>query len=247
MLLGVATSWRTIGRGPLARVSAAAEGSPVQGRYAWTLPSRSILVPVITVGLTGGIGSGKSEVARLLAQHGAVVVDYDALARQAVVPGSPGLAAVVAEFGPEVLRDEGSLDRSRLAAMVFANPARRVALEAIVHPYVRWRSAELARAAPPCSVIVHDVPLLLETSRTMDFDVILVVDAAPEVQLARLTGVRGMSAPEALARMANRASRKERLVAADIVVPNDGGLAQLSRRVDRVWKRLLDLDNAAVR
>ncbi len=147
---------------------------------------------MITVGLTGGIGSGKSEVARLLAAHGAVVVDADALAREAVAPGTPGLAAVVAEFGPEVLAADGSLDRAALGRVVFGDDTRLAALEAIVHPYVGRRSAELMAAAAPGSVVVYDVPLLVEKGLQDGYDVVVVVDAADDVRLHRLVDRRGM-------------------------------------------------------
>ena len=190
---------------------------------------------MITVGLTGGIGSGKSEVARLLAAHGAVVVDADALAREAVEPGTPGLAAVVAEFGPEVLAADGSLDRAALGRVVFGDDARRAALEAIVHPYVGRRSAELMAAAAPGSVVVYDVPLLVEKGLQDGYDVVVVVDAADDVRLHRLVDQRGMPAEDAQARMATQASRTQRLAVADEVVANDAGLDALAERVDDLW------------
>lgn len=193
---------------------------------------------MVTVGLTGGIGSGKSEVARLLAEHGAVVVDADALAREAVEPGTPGLAAVVAEFGDEVLAADGSLDRARLGRLVFADEARRAALEAIVHPYVGRRSAELMATAGPDAVVVYDVPLLVEKHLQDGFDVVVVVDAADETRLHRLVGLRGMAEADARARMAAQAPREERLAVADLVVGNDGDLAGLAARVAEVWAAL---------
>ena len=193
----------------------------------------------MNVGLTGGIASGKSEVARLLAEHGAVVVDSDLLAREAVLPGSPGLAAVVAEFGTAVVAEDGSLDRPALARMVFADPRRRAALEAIVHPYVRRRSAEIAAAAEPGSVVVHDVPLLVETGLQDRYDVVVVVDADQEAQVRRLTTVRGMSPDDALARISAQADRDTRLAVADIVVPNDGDLDSLREAVTALWQELV--------
>lgn len=193
---------------------------------------------MITVGLTGGIGSGKSEVARLLAEHGAVVVDADALAREAVEPGTPGLAAVVAEFGTEVLAEDGSLDRARLGGIVFADPARREALEAIVHPYVGRRSAELMAAAPPDAVVVYDVPLLVEKSLQGHYDVVVVVDVDEETQIRRLLAAREMTETEVRARITAQASRAERLAVADVVVDNEGDLDSLRARVDEVWKEL---------
>lgn len=190
---------------------------------------------MITVGLTGGIGSGKSEVARLLAAHGAVVVDADALAREAVAPGTPGLAAVVAEFGPEVLAADGSLDRAALGRVVFGDDARRAALEKIVHPYVGRRSAELMAAAAPGSVVVYDVPLLVEKGLQDGYDVVVVVDAADDVRLRRLVEVRGMSEIDARARMTSQAGRDARLSVADLVIANNGSLDDLHDEVDRIW------------
>jgi dephospho-CoA kinase len=195
---------------------------------------------VIRVGLTGGIGSGKSEVARLLAAHGAVVVDADALAREAVAPGTPGLQAVVAEFGSEVLAPDGTLDRARLGQVVFADEARRRALEAIVHPYVRRRSAELMAAAAPDAIVVYDVPLLVEKHLQDGYDVVVVVDASDEARLRRLVDLRGMAEGDARARMSAQAPRTERLAVADHVVENDGDLDALGGRVDRLWRRLTD-------
>lgn len=193
---------------------------------------------MITVGLTGGIGSGKSEVARLFAERGAVVVDADALAREAVEPGTPGLAAVVAEFGTEVLAEDGTLDRARLGGIVFADPVRREALEAIVHPYVGRRSAELMAAAPPDAVVVYDVPLLVEKSLQGHYDVVVVVDVDEETQVRRLLAEREMTEAEARARIAAQASRAERLAVADVVVDNQGDLDSLRARVAEVWKEL---------
>lgn len=192
----------------------------------------------MNVGLTGGIGSGKSEVSRLLAGHGALVVDSDVLAREAVAPGSPGLAAVVAEFGDAVLGPDGSLDRQALSRVVFADPARRAALEGIVHPYVRRRSAEIAGATAPGTVVVHDVPLLVEAGLADRYDLVVVVDVREETQVGRLTALRGMSVQEARARLAAQASRAARLAAADLVVDNDGSLEELRRRVDALWAEL---------
>ena len=150
---------------------------------------------MIKVGLTGGIGSGKSEVARLLAGHGAVVVDADALAREAVAPGTEGLARVVAEFGTEVLDADGALDRSKLAQIVFADADRLAALNAIVHPYVGRRSAEIMTAAPAEAVVVYDVPLLVENNLAEQYDVVVVVDASLETQVDRLTRSGGCPSP----------------------------------------------------
>ncbi|WP_190132438.1 dephospho-CoA kinase [Streptomyces mashuensis] len=195
---------------------------------------------MLKVGLTGGIGAGKSEVSRLLASHGAVIIDSDRIAREVVEPGTPGLAAVVAEFGPGVLAADGSLDRPRLGAVVFADKERLAALNAIVHPLVRQRSAELeaAASADAAAVVVHDVPLLVENGLMPLYDVVVVVDAPDATRLSRLTEVRGMTPEEARARMAAQAGREQRLAAADVVIDNDGSLADLERRVDEVWADL---------
>lgn len=190
------------------------------------------------VGLTGGIGSGKSEVARLLAEHGAVVVDADALAREALAPGTEGLAAVVAEFGEDVLAEDGTLDRPRLGRTVFADPDRLAALNAIVHPYVARRSAEIMAAAPQGSIVVYDVPLLVENGLQDQYDVVVVVDVEPETQLRRLVETRGMTEEDARARIAAQASRDQRLAAADVVMANDGTLDDLADRVADLWATL---------
>jgi dephospho-CoA kinase len=190
------------------------------------------------VGLTGGVGSGKSTVARALAAHGAVVIDADALAREVVEPGTPGLAAVVAEFGPEVLGPDGALDRPRLGALVFADPVRRTALEAIVHPLVRRRAAELEAAAPAGALVVHDIPLLAETGQAATFDAVLVVDVPPEIQVERLVRDRGWSADDAAARIAAQASREERLAVATHVIDNTGTREDLRQRVAEVFDEL---------
>ncbi|MFE9392303.1 dephospho-CoA kinase [Streptomyces sp. NPDC006784] len=196
---------------------------------------------MVKVGLTGGIGSGKSEVARLLAECGAVIVDADRIAREVVEPGTPGLAAIVDEFGAEVLTGDGRLDRPRLAALVFADPERRTALNAIVHPLVGERSAELdraAREADPDAVVVHDVPLLVENGLAPLYDTVVVVDAATETRLDRLVRLRGTDEDEARARMAAQASREERLAVADIVIDNNGPLSELAPRVREIWDEL---------
>ena len=193
---------------------------------------------MLTVGLTGGIGAGKSGVSRLLASFGAVVIDADRIAREVVAPGTPGLAAVVAEFGPEVLAADGTLDRPRLGAIVFSDPQRLAALNAIVHPLVAQRSAELQQAAGPDDIVVHDVPLLTENGLAPRYDVVVVVDAGPQTQLDRLVRLRGMTEDEACARMTAQATREQRLAVADIVIDNDGPLAALEPAVKRVWEQL---------
>ncbi|MEU5051841.1 dephospho-CoA kinase [Streptomyces sp. NPDC021096] len=193
---------------------------------------------MLKVGLTGGIGAGKSEVSRLLVSYGAVLVDSDKIAREVVAPGTPGLAAVVAEFGPGVLTSEGALDRPKLGAIVFADTDRLAALNAIVHPLVRARSAELESAAGPDAVVVHDVPLLAENALAPLYDLVLVVDASTETRLDRLVRMRGMTPDEARARMAAQATREQRLAVADLVIDNDGPLEELEPRVRAVWEEL---------
>lgn len=196
---------------------------------------------MLRVGLTGGIASGKSEVSRRLAARGAVVIDSDLLARASVAAGTDGFNEVVAAFGPSVLDAGGQLDRPALARAVFADERARAVLESIVHPRVRRRADELeeeAAAADPQAVVVHDIPLLVETGQSDRFDIVIVVDATDETRLDRLIGLRGMSADEAARRMTAQATRRQRLNAADRVVHNDGGLQQLDSRVDELWELL---------
>lgn len=189
------------------------------------------------VGLTGGIASGKSAVADLLAERGAVIVDSDRLAREVVAPGTAGLAEVVRRFGPGVLAADGSLDRAALGRIVFADPSARAELEAIVHPRVRARASELTASAPPGAVVVQVIPLLVETGQDGDFDIVVVVDVDPEVQLARLRQRDGFGPAEAAARVSAQASRERRLQAADAVIDNSGSPEDLAAAVDRLWAR----------
>ncbi|MFJ9738009.1 dephospho-CoA kinase [Streptomyces sp. NPDC101166] len=193
---------------------------------------------MLTVGLTGGIGAGKSEVSRLLVECGAVLIDADRIAREVVAPGTPGLAAIVETFGEGVLAADGSLDRPRLGSLVFADPDKLAALNAVVHPLVGARSAELQAAAPEDAVVVHDVPLLTENGLAALYDVVVVVDAAPETQLDRLVRLRGMTEDDARARMAAQATREQRREIADVVIDNDVPLAELEARVKDVWADL---------
>ncbi|KMS91592.1 MULTISPECIES: dephospho-CoA kinase [Streptomyces] len=193
---------------------------------------------MLTVGLTGGIGAGKSEVSRLLVQHGAVLIDADRIAREVVAPGTPGLAAVVDVFGADVLAADGSLDRPRLGSIVFADPEKLALLNSIVHPLVGARSRELESAAAANAVVVHDVPLLTENGLAPLYDVVIVVDASPETQLDRLVRLRGMTEEDARARMAAQATREQRLEIADIVIDNDVPLDALKKRVAEVWDDL---------
>ncbi|QIQ05299.1 dephospho-CoA kinase [Streptomyces liangshanensis] len=193
---------------------------------------------MLRLGLTGGIGAGKSEVSRLLAGYGAVVVDSDRIAREVVEPGTPGLAAVVAEFGPGVLTGDGTLDRPALGAIVFGNPERLQALNAIVHPLVRARSAELEAAAGQDAIVVHDVPLLVENGMAPLYDLVVVVDASSETRIDRLVRTRGMTEAAARERMAAQATREERRAVADVVIDNDGPLEKLEPQVREVWESL---------
>ena len=189
---------------------------------------------MLRIGLTGGIGSGKSTVSALLAARGAVVIDADRIAREVVEPGTPGLAAVVAAFGERVLRDDGSLDRPALAAVVFADPEARKRLDGIVHPLVRARAAELADAAPADAVLVHDIPLLVETGQAGSYDLVLVVQADPEARVSRLV-LRGLTEGDARARMAAQATDEQRRAVADVVLDNSGSEQDLAAQVDRFW------------
>ena len=193
---------------------------------------------MLRVGLTGGIGAGKSEVSRRLAAQGAVVIDADAIAREVVAPGTEGLAAVTAEFGAGVLRQDGGLDRERLGEIVFADPAMLNRLNSIVHPLVGRRMAELEKDAGTGAIIVHDVPLLAENNLDTGFDLVVVVDAPTHLQIDRLVRQRGMTQDQAEARMAAQASRKQRLAIADLVVDNSSSLAELDRQVGDLWTEL---------
>jgi dephospho-CoA kinase len=193
---------------------------------------------VLRVGLTGGIGSGKSTVSELLADHGAVVIDYDVLAREAVEPGSPGLEAIAERFGPGVIAPDGTLDRPALAAIVFADPAALADLNAITHPAI-WRLAAAREAAAgPDAIVVHDNPLLVEMGAADRCDVVVVVDVPEDVQVARLVSSRGMSESEARARIAAQASRAQRTGAADLVIDNTGPMDELALIVGGTWDEL---------
>ena len=195
---------------------------------------------VLVVGLTGGIGSGKSAVSGMLTERGAVVLDADVHAREVVAPGTPGLAAVVAAFGDAVVASDGTLDREALGSIVFTDPDALARLNAIVHPLVGELSARRRREAEAAGieVVVHDVPLLAENDLAAMYDVVVVVDCSEATQLARLTGPRGMTQRDAEARMARQASREQRLAIADEVIRNEGSLAELELQVDALWDRL---------
>jgi dephospho-CoA kinase len=190
------------------------------------------------VGLTGGIGAGKSTVARLLAGHGAIVLNADLAARAVVEPGTEGLAEVARAFGPEVLRADGSLDRAALASVVFADEERRTRLNAIVHPRVRAWMAERAAAAPEGSVVVQDIPLLVEGGLAPLFDFVIVVDADDDTRITRLVRDRGMAEQEARARIAAQAPREQRNAAADRLIDNGGSPQDLEKAVAELWRDL---------
>ena len=190
---------------------------------------------MIVVGLTGGIGSGKSTVSALLAERGAVVVDADAITRQLQAPGQPVLAAIVERFGPEIVSADGTLDRAALAAIVFDDPAALKELTAIVHPAVGKEIARRLEAERGGDrVVVLDIPLLVESGRYQVAGLV-VVDVDPDVAVERLVRFRGMSEADARARMANQVSRADRLAKADRVIDNSGDLAALEEQTDAAW------------
>ncbi|MBQ9919007.1 MAG: dephospho-CoA kinase [Microbacterium sp.] len=191
--------------------------------------------------LTGGIASGKSTISRMLAEKGAVIVDADAIVREVQAPGSPVLAAIAAEFGPEVLRPDGSLDRPALGARVFGHPERLAALNALVHPAVREESQRRFRAAlsaDPGALVVYDVPLLAESRGTGEWDLVVVAHAPAELRVRRLVDQRGLSEAEARARVAAQAGDDERLALADVVIDTAGDMDATRRQVDELWDRV---------
>jgi dephospho-CoA kinase len=195
-------------------------------------------VRLVRVGLTGGVASGKSAVSAILDELGAVIIDADVLAREAVTKGTPGLEKVVAEFGTELLTPDGELDRPAMGRLVFADEDARRRLEAIVHPLVFERIIELEAAASPDDVVVHDIPLLAESGRADTFDAIIVVDAPDEIRIERMVRDRGWTREDAEARIKAQASRDDRLAIATHVIENDGTLDQLRARVEGVYEQL---------
>src|SRR3954470_15044065 len=200
--------------------------------------------PVFMVGLTGGIGSGKSTVAELLTARGALVIDADAIAREVVEPGQPALAALVERFGADVLNPDGTLDRAALAAKAFVDDESRRALEEITHPAIGAEFLRRVADAPKGTVVVHDVPLLVESKRGFDYGAVIVVEAPREVRLARLES-RGVPRADAEARMAAQATDEERRAVATWVVDNAGDLADLEHQVDVIWPELVERAEAA--
>ena len=193
---------------------------------------------MLRVGLTGGVGSGKSTVAGRLAEHGAVIIDSDRLAREVVAPGTEGLAAVVDAFGRGVLQPDGSLDRAAMAGLVFNDQAARARLNAIVHPLVGARAAELVAEAAPEAVVVQDIPLLVENGLAPGFHLVIVVDAPVEVRVERLVG-RGMTAADARARIAAQATARQRRAAADVWLDNSGWPEEVQAAADELWAERL--------
>ena len=197
------------------------------------------------IGLTGGIASGKSVVAKRLAERGAVVVDADVLAREVVEPGTPGLAAIADHFGPAVIADDGGLDRAALGAVIFSDPAERLALNAITHPAIWRRARELfadAERENADAVVVYDVPLLAEAAadRPIRFDLVVVVNASAETRLERLVELRGLSEEEARRRISSQASDAERLAMADVVIDSDGALEATLAQADDLYRRITE-------
>jgi dephospho-CoA kinase len=192
----------------------------------------------VRVGLTGGVASGKSTVSAILAELGALVIDADALAREVVARGTPGLDAVVAEFGPGVLTPEGDLDRPAMGRLVFGDDAARRRLEAIIHPLVIERMAEIEATAGEDDVVVHDIPLLAEGGRADTFDAVVVVDAPRDLQVERMLGDRGWTREDAESRIAAQATREERRAIATHVIDNNGTLEELRARVEAVLDEL---------
>ena len=196
---------------------------------------------MLRVGLTGGIGSGKSAVSALLAGHGAVVIDYDQLAREVVEPGSPALAEIARRFGDDILTPDGALNRPALGAIVFNDPESLRTLEGITHPAIRALAREREAAAGPDAIVVHDNALLVEMGRHDACDAVIVVDVPQEIQIERLVATRGMTEAEARARITNQTSRESRTGVADFVVDNTGSLDGLAHIVGGLWARLVGL------
>lgn len=192
----------------------------------------------LSVALTGGIASGKSTVADRFASAGALIVDSDLLAREVVAPGTPGLAEIVARFGPGVVDASGALDREALGAVIFGDEGARADLNAIIHPRVRARRAEMIAAAR-VPVVISVIPLLVETGAQHGFDKIIVVDIPVDEQRRRLMARNGLTAEQAQARIDAQATREQRLAIADWVIDNSGTLDQLNAQVDRVWDELV--------
>jgi dephospho-CoA kinase len=193
------------------------------------------------IGLTGGIASGKSTIARRLAEHGAIIIDADIVSREVVAPGSPALASIALEFGGDMIDSEGTLNRAKLGALVFSDAEKLEKLNAIMHPAVKTRSAEVlakARADNPDSVIVYDVPLLVEADIARNYDEIIVASAPEETRIKRMIQLRGLTDEEAKARIGAQASEAKRLAIADVVIDTGGNLQHTLEQVDALWDRI---------
>ena len=195
---------------------------------------------MLYVGLTGGIGSGKSTVARRLRERGAFVIDADAVARDVLGPGTPGLAAVTERFGADLVDSEGALDRAKLASRVFEDAGARADLEAITHPAIRAETARLRESAGPDEIVVHDVPLLVEKRMAPNYHLVVVVDAPATERLRRLTEERGLGEADARARMDHQANDAERREVADVLLDNSGTPEQLDAAIERVWAERIE-------
>ncbi|WP_324615160.1 dephospho-CoA kinase [Nesterenkonia sedimenti] len=193
---------------------------------------------MLNVGLTGGIASGKSAVAQRLAEHGALIIDADLLAREVVAPGTDGLAEIRTAFGDEILDVEGGLDRPALGRIVFNDDEARSRLNSIIHPRVRQESTRLRESAAEGSVVVEDIPLLVETGQQERFDAVVVVQAPHEERIRRMVEDRGMSPDEAESRIRAQATDEQRAAAADVVLDNSGTLEELREQVDQLWEKL---------
>lgn len=194
------------------------------------------------IGLTGGIGSGKSTIARRLSEHGAFIVDADQVAREVVEPGTPALADIIAHFGSAVLNSDGSLNRGALGDIVFTDVAQREKLNSIVHPAIQRRTTELFAQAPVDSIVVYDVPLLVEAKTSYSFDVIVVASAPESIRVERLMEHRGMLESEALSRIQSQAPEEERLKIAHHVIDTSGDINHTYAQVDALWNQLANID-----
>lgn len=193
---------------------------------------------MVRIGLTGGIGSGKSTVAALLAEHGAVVIDADQIARDLVEPGEPALAALVTEFGPRILQADGSLSRGELARLAFSDPVATERLNAIMHPLIGAESARRMAAGPSDGVVVYDMPLLVEAGQRDLVDLVVVVDVPEEIQVDRAVRQRGLDEEDVRRRMEVQAVREDRLAVADVVIDNSGDLAATRAQVEALWAQI---------
>ena len=196
------------------------------------------------VGVTGGIGSGKTTVARMLAERGAVVVDADQISRDLVEPGGAALAALVTEFGPRILQADGTLSRAELASLAFSDPEATIRLNAIMHPLIRAEAQRRIADAPGAEVVVYDMPLLVETGQGDLVDLVVVVDMPEDLQVERAVTMRGLDEADVSRRMTVQAARADRLAAADVVIDNSGDVDVTRAQVDELWRRLESAESA---